>query len=187
MIGQEQVLPESTSVTGVGSFQTIRRVRNLWIVFAVIVLVLSILFAVFSLEGVQSVSQAPAGPQVGWENQDHTQNLSTRDYLRSTDMLFKWMVSGVALVLGAIEISLAITLYMRALIKGRIKSFPGRRLVPNFLRSADRRYIHEQMPQDLATGYIVLSGLALGSFIIAIFLILDSTTWILAAMVSGNW
>ncbi|OBS09292.1 hypothetical protein Thpro_021620 [Acidihalobacter prosperus] len=155
--------------------------------FLAVALVLSALFATASLEGLRAMPAAPTGPQIGWESQDHTIHMQAKGYLLSTGMLLKWMMADVAVLLGAVEIALALTLYLRALARGVAEPMPGRRRVPNILRSADRRYVHEQLPLETASAYQTLSGLALGSAIIAGFLVADNATWIIAAMFSGNW
>lgn len=186
MLTQDQVLPGPSGERGSAIFLSVRRIRNLWLAFMAIAAVLTLLFVFSSLKGLQAAPDT-TGPQAGLQSQDHTQFLSTKDYLSSTEMLYKWVLADVALVLGSIEISLAISLYLRNLRAGNITPMPGRRLVPNILRSADRRYIHEQMSQEVAMAYLILSALALGSMIIAGFLVLDSATWILAAKLSRNW
>ncbi|AOU99164.1 hypothetical protein BI364_15580 [Acidihalobacter yilgarnensis] len=187
MISQEQVMPGAAGGSGDADLRAVRRVRNFWLAFVAFAFALTLVFAVASLQGLQKAPEVPTGPQVGWESQDQTQRLDARDYLRSTEMLSKWILAEVAVVLGAIEISLALSLYLRTLRRSGAAPLPGKRIVPNILRTADRRYIHDHLPQEVATAYMLLSGLALGSAVIAGFLILDSTTWILAAIISGNW
>lgn len=187
MMTQEQALPDPAGETGTANLLAVYRVRNGWLALAAIATVLTVLFAISSINGLQASPVAAAGPHAAVPHPDPTQFLSTRDYLRSSEMLYKWVLTGAALVLGALEISLAISLYLRNLRAGKISPMPGRRRVPNILRGADRHYIQDQWASEAATAYLVLSGLALGSLVIAGFLAFDSATWILAAMLSRNW
>lgn len=190
MISQEQVMQGPVGNPDSSSVRAVRRVRNIWLALLAAILLLSAVFAVTSVRGLQqaptpTVAAANASAPPGWA--DHTSYLDARDRLLTTGMLLKWMMADLALVLGVAEISIALTLYLRALRRGGVPAMPGKRVAPNILRRADREYLYDALSTETATGYVLLCALALGSAIMAGFLMLDSATWILAAIISGNW
>ncbi|AOV15948.1 hypothetical protein BJI67_01645 [Acidihalobacter aeolianus] len=191
MISQEQVMQVPTGNPDSSVVRAVRRARNIWLALFAVTILLSAAFVMTSVQGLRQAPTASvnatnkAAAQPGWA--DHTQYLNARENLLTTGMLLKWSMADLALVLGIAEISAALTLYLRALTRGAAVPMSGKRVVPNILRRADREYLHEALPTETATGYVVLSALALGSAIMTGFLMFDNATWVLAAIFSGNW